>query len=101
MITIIDKTDYAAEVQSISIVRAEYIGAYKLHLWFADGKNHTVDFEPFLLHARNLMTTKYHDKKLFQNFTVEHGNIHWNDYEMCFESANLYSNPRVEYKGFG
>jgi len=101
MTTLKDTTDYTTAVQPISIVRAEYIGAYTLHLWFADGKNHIVDFAPFLLHARNPMTTKYRDKNLFQHFTLEHGDIHWNDYEMCFETSHLYNNSTIEYHGFG
>lgn len=101
MITLNDETDYSAEVQAISIVRAEYIGAYKVHLWFADGKNHSVDFAPFLLKARNPMTTKYLDTALFQDFMLEHGDIHWNDYEMCFDTSDLYSNTTIEYHGFG
>ena len=47
------------------------------------------------------MTTKYRDTALFEAFTVEHGDIHWNDYEMCFETSYLYANSTVDYHGFG
>ena len=36
------------------------------------------------------MTKKYLDKKLFQKFTIEYGNIIWNDYEMCFPIWELH-----------
>jgi hypothetical protein len=96
-----DHTDYDAAVEPISILCAQYEGEYKLHLWFADQTHHTVDFEPFLLNARNPMTTKYRDLTLFQGFTIEHGNLHWNDYELCFETAFLHDHRVVEYHGFG
>ena len=99
--TIIDYTDYTAETEPISIIRADYMGEYSIHLWFVDGTHHTVDFAPFLLNARNPMVTKYRDKSLFQNFTIEHGNLHWNRYEMCFQTSTLYSSPTIEYHGFG
>jgi hypothetical protein len=101
MITIEDQTDYSTEVQVLSIIRAEYCGAYRVHLWFSDDTDHTVDFAPFLLHACNPMTTKYLDKDFFEAFTVEYGNIHWNDYEMCFETNQLHNSKTIEYHGFG
>jgi hypothetical protein len=101
MITIEDQTTYSDEVESIEIVRVEHEGGYRLHLWFADLSDHSVDFAPFLLHARNPMTTKYQDLSLFQNFALDHGNLHWNNYEMCFETAFLYENRVVEYNGLG
>ena len=36
------------------------------------------------------MTSKYRDKKLFGNFTIEYGDIIWNDYEMCFPIWDLH-----------
>ncbi|MFY8000690.1 MAG: DUF2442 domain-containing protein [Candidatus Kapaibacteriota bacterium] len=96
-----DQTDYTTEVEPLSIIRAEYLGEYKLHLWFIDGKNHSIDFAPFLLNARNPMTVKYRDRNLFQAFTIEHGNLHWNNYDLCFETALLYRITVVEYNGFG
>ncbi len=76
----------------IAIVRAEYLKDYKIHLWFSDGKEHVVDFEPFLKTARNPMATRYRDVKAFKQFRLEHGNLNWNDYEMCFALEDLYNN---------
>jgi hypothetical protein len=101
MITIDDQTDYSEEVENIDIIEVRYEKQYKLYLQFADGTAHTVDFEPFLRQARNPMTTKYLDVGLFQQFTLEHGNLHWNNDEMCFRTDYLYDHDVVEYHGFG
>ncbi len=36
------------------------------------------------------MTRKYLDQKLFQKYTIQYGDIIWNDYEMCFPIWDLY-----------
>ena len=74
----------------ISIDKAVYIKDYKISLVFSDGIERVIDFEPFLKKARNPMTRKYLDKEMFQKFTLEHGDIIWNDYEMCFPIWDLY-----------
>jgi hypothetical protein len=79
-----------SKIEVLDIIRAEYVGGYKIHLWFSDGKNHVVDFEPFLMSARNPMTTQYRDVKKFRQFRLDYGNLDWNDYEMCFPVADLY-----------
>ncbi|MEK7727416.1 MAG: DUF2442 domain-containing protein [candidate division KSB1 bacterium] len=76
----------------IDLVRAEYLEGYKIHLWFSDGKDHVVDFGPFLQAARNPMSTRYREVGAFQQFRVENGNLNWNDYEMCFDLEDLYLN---------
>jgi len=79
-------------LDTLEIVRAAPAGEYKIHLWFNDGKNHIVDFEVFLNGARNPMVKKYRDLKKFQKFQLDHGNLQWNDYEMCFDIEDLYYN---------
>lgn len=81
-----------SEIEVIDIIRAEYAGGYKIHLWFNDGKNHVVDFEPFLTNARNPMSTQYRDVEKFRQFRVDYGALHWNDYEMSFSTEDLYNN---------
>jgi len=61
----------------IEIVKASYVGEYKIHIYFHDATDQVVDFETFLDHAKNPMTTKYRDKSLFQDFKVEHGDLIW------------------------
>ena len=74
----------------ISITKAEYIQDYQIKFSFSDGIERMIDFSEFLINARNPMTSKYLDKKLFSNYTIEYGDIIWNDYEMCFPIWDLH-----------
>jgi len=79
-----------AENAIVEIESAVYVGAYKLHLTFSDGRERTVDFEPFLKRSLNPMIRKYLNLDEFRNFTVEQGDLFWNDYDLCFPIADLY-----------
>ena len=74
----------------ISIIKAEYAGEYKINLTFSDNTERMIDFAEFLNNAKNPMTRKYLNKKLFSNFTIEYGDIIWNDYELCFPVWDLH-----------
>lgn len=74
----------------ISIISAEYIQDYQIKFSFCDGIKRKVDFSEFLINARNTVTSKYLDNKLFSNYTIEYGDIIWNDYEMCFPIWDLH-----------
>jgi hypothetical protein len=74
----------------ISIEKAQYRGDYKIEFLFSDGTSRVVDFESFLRKSKNPMSTKYLDKELFGSFTIEYGDITWNDFELCFPIWDLY-----------
>ena len=74
----------------ISIKKADYIGEYKIKFSFSDGVERLIDFSGFLTNAKNPMSKKYLDKKLFRNYSIDYGDIIWNDYEMCFPIWDLY-----------
>ena len=74
----------------ISINKADYIGDYRIKFIFSDGIERLIDFSSFLNTARNPMTKKYLDKKLFKKFYIDFGDIVWNDYEMCFPIWDLH-----------
>jgi len=74
----------------ISIKKAEYQGDYKILFVFSDGTEKSIDFSPFLEKARNPMTRKYLDERLFRKYSIQYGDIVWNDYEMCFPIWDLY-----------
>ena len=74
----------------ISINKADYIGEYKIKFLFSDGIERMIDFANFLKNAKNPMTRKYLDKKLFKNYSIDYGDIIWNDYEMCFPIWDLH-----------
>jgi len=74
----------------IDIETAEYVESYQLRIQFSDGQERIVDFEPFLSKSLNPLIKKYLDLERFKNFTVEYGDLHWNDYDLCFPIADLY-----------
>ncbi len=74
----------------IAIEQAEYVEEYVLRLKFSDGKEAEVDFGPFLRQSLNPLIRKYLDKDMFKQFTVENGDLFWNDYDLCFPIADLY-----------
>jgi hypothetical protein len=74
----------------IDIVHAEQSSGYKLKLFFSNGVERIIDFEPFLRQSRNPMIRTYLDPQKFANFRLEYGNLIWDDYELCFPIADLY-----------
>jgi len=74
----------------ISITKAKYLEDYKIEFSFSDQTFKIIDFYDFLNGSRNPMTRKYLDKKLFQNYSIQYGDIIWNDYEMCFPIWDLH-----------
>ena len=74
----------------ISINKADYVGEYKIMFLFSDGVERLIDFSDFLNNAGNPMARKYLDKTMFMNFSIEYGDIIWNDYEMCFPIWDLH-----------
>ena len=74
----------------ISIDKAEYIGDYKIRFSFSDGIERVIDFDSFLKNAKNSMTKRYLDTQLFEKYTIEYGDIIWNNYELCFPVWDLH-----------
>ena len=74
----------------ITIEKAEYLKEYQIRFMFSDGTDRIINFKYFLENAKNPMTRKYLDKSLFADFSIEYGDIIWNDYEMCFPMWDLH-----------
>ncbi len=74
----------------INIKKANYVDDYKIHFEFNDGVESTVDFKNFLFSSAHPDIKKYQDRKLFQNFNLDYGEIEWNDYELAFPIYDLY-----------
>jgi hypothetical protein len=74
----------------IDIETAEYLEDYKLRLGFSDGQERIIDFGPFLQNSLNPMIRKYLDLEKFKNFSLEYGDLFWDDYDLCFPIADLY-----------
>lgn len=74
----------------ISIHKATYLGNFKIQFLFSDGVEQVVDFSDFLNNARNPMTRKYLNEKMFKKFEIKYGDLTWNDYELCFPIWELH-----------
>ncbi len=74
----------------IDLESAEYVEDYKLRLQFSDGQERIIDFEPFLHNSLNPLIRKYLALDKFKKFSVEYGDLFWNDYDLCFPVADLY-----------
>jgi hypothetical protein len=57
-----------------SVVKAEYRGDHRLHLWFNEGREKTVDFSQWL---QGPVFEPLKDAAYFQRFFVEAGTIGW------------------------
>ncbi len=57
-----------------SVIRAEYRGAYRIHLAFSDGLENTVDFLDWL-HGSVFEPLK--DEAYFQRFFLDGGTVAW------------------------
>jgi uncharacterized protein DUF2442 len=57
-----------------SVTRAEYRGEYKIHLWFQDGNEKTVDFARWL---EGPIFEPLKDTRYFQRFFLDGGTVSW------------------------
>lgn len=78
--------------QIINIVAATQVGDCKLRLEFDDGAVQVVDFKPFLQRSLHPEIRAYLDDKRFSEFRLEHGELIWGDYDLCFPIMDLYTN---------
>lgn len=78
--------------QIIFIEQIRHIGDYKLELLFNDDTIQEIDFFTFLSSSRNPLIKRYLDIKEFVNFSLDAGDLEWNDYDLCFPIADLYEN---------
>jgi len=73
-----------------NIVEAKSLGNYQIQLAFSDGIIRIIDFGPFLRSSAHLDIRKYLDPQKFEGFSIESGDLVWNDYELCFTLGDLY-----------
>lgn len=76
----------------IAITSARLEGDYRIALSFSDGVQQSVDFGPFLRRQTHPALREWLDPARFANFRLEHGDLVWGDYELCFPIADLYDN---------
>jgi hypothetical protein len=76
----------------INILEAGHVGGYCLRLQFDDGSEQIVDFGPFLRDAQHPDIRAFLGEEKFLTYRVEHGNLIWGDYDLCFPVADLHEN---------
>jgi len=78
--------------QVIWIEQVNYLEDYRLELLFNDNTSQQIDFFPFLSSSRNPLIRKYLDIEKFRKYSLDEGDLEWNDYDLCFPVADLYEN---------
>ena len=81
--------------KEVSVQNVRHPSGCRLEITFSDGHVQNVDFAPFLQQAHPELR-KYLDEKEFVQFSVDHGNLVWNDYEMCFPIEALYTGKLLD-----
>lgn len=65
---------------------------FKLQLHFNGGVEKTIDFSPFLNQSQHPSIRAFLEPSKFKSFRIEHGDLVWGDYDLCFPIADLYYN---------
>jgi DUF971 family protein len=79
------------ETEVLEITNVQLVSRYALKLDFSDATQRVIDFEPFLKASRNPAIRAYLDYERFSHFRLEYGDLVWDDYDLCFPIADLYS----------
>jgi len=76
----------------LSVSNASYKGDYLVEICFSNNEQRIVDFGPFLEKNPHPQYNAYKDKKLFQSFKIENGNLVWGkDWDLIFPVTDLYN----------
>lgn len=76
----------------INITQATLLQGHCIDLHFDDGRVQTVDFAPFLQASRHPQVRAFLDPARFAAFQLQHGELVWGDYALCFPIIDLYEN---------
>ena len=81
----------------LEIVKAEVVSDYTIKLEFSDGHKNTINFEPFISENPNESIHQFLDRRKFNSFRLDWGNLVWGDFEMCFPIEDLYSGSVIKH----
>jgi Protein of unknown function (DUF2442) len=88
---IVDISSSDSQAPVLAVVAAEPVGPYALRLTFNTAEQRIVDFGDFLRHAQHPKVRSYLNEERFRQFRLINGNVNWNDYDLIFPVADLYS----------
>ena len=73
------------------ITKVEYLGGYRLKVYFEDGQIRLVDLQGFLETTPVQMAKPFLDIERFKEARVEDGTVCWGDNEMDLNPMNVYN----------
>ncbi|HEX8279151.1 MAG TPA: hypothetical protein VF540_10675 [Segetibacter sp.] len=80
------------EEEELSIVQARQLIAYKVLIWFSNGKQRIIDFEPLFLRFVKGQYSSWFSPEKFKKFLIKNGNIYWGKNEdVIFPVSFLYN----------
>jgi hypothetical protein len=79
------------QTKVIAVESAEYLGDFTIRITFSDSITHSVDFKIFLESSSHPAIRKYLNEDQFKQYEIKDGNLNWNNYELIFPLADLYS----------
>ena len=85
-------------MNTINVMRAVYLKAYKIKIEFSDATIRIIDFEPFLKENPHPQWTKYNNLSHFKKFKIENGNLVWGrNWDLIFPVYGLYTGNILEH----
>ncbi|MFK7905803.1 MAG: DUF2442 domain-containing protein [Chitinophagales bacterium] len=96
-IRIVDDTSKTKEDKIIIISKVKYLYDYVLEIHFDDDVVQNVNFAPFLISSPHPEVKKYLNVLLFKDYTLDNGQLYWNDYDLIFPIIELYTNDIKSY----
>lgn len=87
---VVEYSDPVASDKILEINSAKYLSDYVIRVEFSDGIEKLIEFKPFLTKSLHPSILKYKDEKKFSNFSIQNGNLNWNDYDLIFPISELY-----------
>jgi hypothetical protein len=84
-------------VNVINIISVKPLDEYVLRIDFDDGTMQDVNFKPFLSKSQHPDIRSYLDHARFALFRIDHGELVWGDYDLCFPMMDLYLNQINKY----
>ena len=82
-----------------NILKAKYISAYKLELFFKNGENGIVDLKIYIQNGK--VFNRLNNLEIFKVFNVEYGTVSWCNSEIDIAPEKLYelaTGKNVEFK---
>jgi hypothetical protein len=85
-------------MNTIIIIGATHLQAYRVKIEFSDNTSRVIDFGPFLKENPHPQWEKYNNIKHFKKFKIENGNLVWGrNWDLIFPVHGLYTGNLLEH----